>query len=100
MEKDSCGVSQASVLGPLLFLIYINELPFILEGYSFPVIFTDDTSVAITETNSIDFLVNNKEIFSRLIKWFSSKQLLLNYDKTNFWHFRIKNSPIWIPITI
>jgi hypothetical protein len=94
MEKDSCGVPQGSILGPLLFLIYINDLPFILERYSFPVIFADDTSVVIMEDNSIDFLMNSKEIFSQLIKWFSANQLLHNNDKTNFLHCRTKKSPI------
>jgi hypothetical protein len=93
-KRVSCGVPQCCILGPLLFLIYINDLPFILEGYSFPVIFADNMSVVITETNSIDFLMNSKEIFSQLIKWFSANQLSLNYDKTNFLHFRTKNSSI------
>jgi hypothetical protein len=52
-------------LGPLLLLTYINDLPFILERYSFPVIFADDTSVVIIETNSIDFLMNSMDIFSQ-----------------------------------
>jgi hypothetical protein len=46
--------------------IYINDLPFILERYSFPVIVADNMSVVITETNGIDFLMNSKEIFSQI----------------------------------
>jgi len=71
--------------------MYINDLPLILERYSFPVLYTDATSVVITVTSSTNFMSNSREIFSQLNKWFSANWLLLNYDTTNFLHFRTKN---------
>ena len=66
LKKLTCGVPQGSVLGPILFLIYINDLPNISNKLKF-LIFADDTNIYYNEdknTKTIQQVVNNE-----LNKW-------------------------------
>ena len=79
----SCGVPQGSVLGPLLFLIYINDLPSVSKVLSFYV-FADDTNIFYSSHDLITLQkVMNREL-KKVKKWLDANQLALNIDKTNF----------------
>ena len=81
--KITCGVPQGINLGPLLFLIYINDLPNCLDRAS-PRMFADDTNISIA-ANSLTELeqIINSEL-KNLHQWLLANRLSLNVAKTEF----------------
>lgn len=85
------GVPQGSILGPFLFLVYINDLPYFVKDDHEVVLFADDTSLFFKlKRQQSDFDDVNNAI-SKVVKWFNVNNLLLNEKKTKCIRFILPN---------
>jgi len=79
----SCGVPRSSNLGPLLFLVYINDLPNCLTSAS-PRKFADDTKITFAASTLIDLENAVNLELRKLQRWLITNRLSLNIAKTEF----------------
>ena len=90
----SCGVPQGSVLGPLLFLIYINDLQE-CELSSSPFMYADDTSLTLSAYDPTTLEENLNKELEEVQKWLKSNKLTLNVKKTKYMiigsHYRLRH---------
>ena len=88
-----CGVPQGSILGPLLFLIYINDITHVSPHLSY-ILFADDTTLLYADKNLDDiFSMYNAEL-PKLLTWLHSNKRSLNISKTNYIVFHNHNKLI------
>ena len=80
------GVPQGSILGPLLFVIYINDIPEIFKFAKF-ILYADDANILLTGKCIAEIEEQFLELSTALLKWGDCNGLALNLKKTNYMIF-------------
>ena len=89
-QMIKCGVPQRSILGPLLFLICINDLCIACKSTE-PVLFADDTNLFSIGSNAISLQDGVNNDLTLIVEWLKVNKLSLNIKKTHFMCFSVKD---------
>lgn len=81
------GVPQGSVLGPLLFLIYINDIVNCIDASVKLVLYADDTNIFITDKDKNNLIQKANTVLKRVNDYMKSNLLHINVDKCCYMHF-------------
>ena len=79
----TCGVPQGSTLGPLLFLLYINDMPNCAKKLSFRT-FADDTNIFYSCKNLLNLESTMNEQFKLIRNYCAINKLSINFQKTHY----------------
>ena len=88
-NKIDFGVAQGSILGPVLFLLYINDLPNISELFRY-CLYADDSTLYLSGKNPAQLISSANNELHKLYYWCTANRLTLNFSKSHFLIFSNK----------
>ena len=94
-----CGVPQGSILGPLFFLLYINDLPN-ATGLAECLLFSDNTSIFLSHSDQEYLTTSLNEELKKLNTWMKTNKLSVDINKTNYVIFSSKQKTTKINLPV
>ena len=91
LQYITCGDPQGSILGPLFFLVYVNDLQNVLSNNNYQ-LYADDTVIYCSRNNFEDASIDLQNILNIFGKWCSENALTVNVKKTKIMAFGSKNN--------
>ncbi len=92
----SAGVQQGSVLGSLLFNIFINDVFQFITSNTEKYLYADDTAIIFAADNNTDLQIIINNFFLKYSDWCTSNCVLINPDKSNYLTFNVTNINVTI----
>ena len=94
------GVPQGSILGPLLFILYINDFPQVCGQQITTFLYADDTSIFIEGKSEEELQTSLNVFMPKVAKWFTTNQLSLNTDKTFYQIYTSKKTAVEVSLQL
>ena len=94
LSDISIGVPQGSVLGPLFFIIYVNDIISCMDDSSKIILFADDTNIFVSASTIEELYDKANMILLKLKNYIDANYLHINLKKSKFIHFRTSRTKV------